>query len=150
MIRANTELSKREESFRELGLLNIGSVHWDNSTPALYEEAIRRYEGMVSHLGPLVIRTGQYTGRLPKDKFLVREPSSEQKIWWGKINQPFEPARFEALKNRLCAYLQGKDLFVQNCYAGADQRFSASDSNHLRTGFLRAVRPNDVPQGTGS
>ena len=62
-MRTNTELSEREESFRELGLLNIGRVYWDNSTPALYEEAIRRYEGMVSHLGPLVVRTGQYTGR---------------------------------------------------------------------------------------
>jgi phosphoenolpyruvate carboxykinase (ATP) len=84
MMRTNTELSEREESFRELGLLNLGRVYWDNSTPALYEEAIRRYEGMVSHLGPLVIRTGQYTGRLPKDKFLVREASSEQKFGGGK------------------------------------------------------------------
>lgn len=147
-MRTNTELSEREESFRELGLLNLGRVYWDNSTPALYEEAIRRYEGMVSHLGPLVIRTGQYTGRLPKDKFLVREASSEQKIWWGKINQPFEPVRFEALKNRLCAYLQGKDLFVQNCYAGADQRFRlpiriiserASYALFARTMFLKEL-----------
>ena len=115
--------SEKEESLRKLGLLNLGNVHWDLSTPALYEEAIRRYEATLSHLGPLVIRTGQYTGRLPKDKFLVREPSSENKIWWGKINRPFEPVRFDALKNRLCAYLQGKDIFIQNCYAGADERF---------------------------
>ena len=118
----NTE-SEKEESLRKLGLVNVGNVHWDLSTPALYEEAIRRYEATLSHLGPLVIRTGQYTGRLPKDKFLVREPSSENKIWWGKVNRPFEPVRFDALKNRLCAYLQGKDIFIQNCYAGADERF---------------------------
>jgi phosphoenolpyruvate carboxykinase (ATP) len=118
--------SEKEESLRKLGLLNLGNVHWDLSTPALYEEAIRRYEATLSHLGPLVIRTGQYTGRLPKDKFLVREPSSEDKIWWGKINRPFEPVRFDALKNRLCAYLQGKDIFIQNCYAGADERFRTS------------------------
>jgi phosphoenolpyruvate carboxykinase (ATP) len=67
--------------------LNIGSVYWHTFTPALYEEAIRRYEGMVSHLGPLVIRTGQYTGRLPKDKILVPEPSSEQKIWQRLYNR---------------------------------------------------------------
>src|SRR6266481_8226169 len=83
-----TELStNKEESLKELGLSNLGSVYWDLSTAALYEEAIRRYEGIVSHLGPLVMRTGQYTGRLPKDKFLVREPSSENKIWWGKVNR---------------------------------------------------------------
>jgi phosphoenolpyruvate carboxykinase (ATP) len=110
-------------SLESLGLHNLGRIHWDLPTPALYEEAIRRYEGVLSHLGPLVVRTGEYTGRLPKDKFLVREPSSESKIWWGKVNRPIDPARFETLKNRLCAYLQGKDLFIVNCYAGADERY---------------------------
>ena len=100
-MRTNTELSEREESFRELGLLNIGRVYWDNSTPALYEEAIRRYEGMVSHLGPLVIRTGQYTGRLPKDKILVPEPSSEQKIWL--IQRSMERAQKHS-----CFYISGR------------------------------------------
>ncbi len=106
-----------------LGLENLGQGHWDLPTPALYEEAIRRYEGMLSHLGPLVVRTGQHTGRLPRDKFLVREPSSESKIWWGKVNRPMEAAKFEALLHRLSAYLQGKDVFVENCYAGADERY---------------------------
>jgi ATP-dependent phosphoenolpyruvate carboxykinase len=64
MMRTDTEMTVGEESLGDLGLLNIGNVHWDSSTPVLYEEAIRRYEGMVAHLGPLVIRTGQYTGRL--------------------------------------------------------------------------------------
>ena len=89
--------TKKLESLRRLGLHNLGQVHWDLSTPSLYEEAIRRYEGMLSHLGPLVIRTGQYTGRSPNDKFLVREPSSESKIWWGKVNRPFAPETFDAL-----------------------------------------------------
>ncbi|MDE3067243.1 MAG: phosphoenolpyruvate carboxykinase (ATP) [Verrucomicrobiota bacterium] len=118
-----TESKNRDKSLEALGLSNLGSVHWNLPSPALYEEAIRRYEGTLSHLGPLVVRTGQYTGRLPKDKFLVREPSSESKIWWGKTNRPIEPAKFEALKHRLCAYLQGKDIFVENCYAGADARY---------------------------
>jgi phosphoenolpyruvate carboxykinase (ATP) len=111
----------REESLKHLGLNNLGPVHWDWSTPALYEEVIRRHEGTLSHLGPLVLRTGQYTGRLPKDKFIVCDPVSEGKIWWGKINQPMAPEKFEALQHRLCAYLQGKDLFIENCYAGADE-----------------------------
>ena len=139
---------EREQSLKRLGLDNLGRVHWDLPTPALYEEAIRRYEGMLSHLGPLVVRTGQYTGRLPKDKFLVREPSSESKIWWGKINRPIEPARFETLKNRLCAYLQGKDIFIENCYAGADERFRipirviserATHALFARTMFIREL-----------
>src|SRR5437660_359836 len=113
----------QEESLKGLGLDNLGKVYWDLPTSALYEEAIRRYEAALGHLGPLVVRTGQYTGRLPKDKFIVREPSSENKIAWGKINRPLEPCKFEALKHRLCAYLQGKDIFVENCYAGADEQY---------------------------
>jgi phosphoenolpyruvate carboxykinase (ATP) len=70
--RMQTESTEKEESLKKFGLLNLGSVHWDDSTPALYEKAIRRYEGMLSHLGPLVIRTGQYTGRLPKDRAVTK------------------------------------------------------------------------------
>jgi len=69
---------------------NVNNVYWNSSTPALYEEAIRRREGHLAHLGPLVVRTGQHTGRSPKDKFVVREPSSAEHIWWGKVNQPME------------------------------------------------------------
>ena len=139
-----------EGGLKHLGLDNLGRVYWNLSTPALYEEAIRRYEGSLSHLGPIVIRTGQYTGRLPKDKFLVREPSSEKKIWWGKINRPMPPEKFDALEHRLCAYLQGKDIFIENCYAGADENYRvpirviserASAALFARTMFIRELDP---------
>ena len=138
--------TKKLESLRRLGLHNLGQVHWDLSTPSLYEEAIRRYEGMLSHLGPLVIRTGQYTGRSPNDKFLVREPSSENKIWWGKVNRPFAPETFDGLKARLFAYLQGKDIFIEECYAGAEEQYRlpirviserAAHTLFARTMFIR-------------
>ena len=102
------------------GITNINRVYWNLSTPVLYEEIIRRREGFLAHLGPLAVRTGQYTGRASKDKFIVDEPSSHDKIWWSKVNQPFAVDRFEMLFMRLLAYLQGKDLFVQDCHAGAD------------------------------
>jgi phosphoenolpyruvate carboxykinase (ATP) len=135
---------------RSLGLDNLGRTYWDLPTPGLYEEAIRRYEGSLSHLGPLVIRTGQYTGRLPRDKFLVREPSSENKIWWGKINRPMPLEKFDALEHRMCAYLQGKDIFIENCYAGADEKYRipirviserASAALFARTMFIRELDP---------
>jgi phosphoenolpyruvate carboxykinase (ATP) len=148
-----TKTVSREESLKHLGLDNPGHVYWNLSTPALYEEAIRRYEGSLSHLGPIVINTGQYTGRLPKDKFLVREPSSENKIWWGKINRPMLPEKFDALKYRLCAYLQGKDVFIEDCYAGADEKYRvpirviserASAALFARTMFIRELDPEKL------
>jgi phosphoenolpyruvate carboxykinase (ATP) len=108
------------------GIVHTGNLYWNLSTPALYEEAARRREGFISHLGPMVVRTGQYTGRSPNDKFIVREPESEGEIWWGKVNQSFEAQRFESLYARMLAYLQGRDLFIQDCYAGADPNYRIS------------------------
>jgi phosphoenolpyruvate carboxykinase (ATP) len=109
---------------RGMGLEREGiasrSVMWNLSPAALYEEAIRRQEGVVAAHGPLACRTGQHTGRSPNDKFLVRESSSEAHIAWGKINRPMDAERFELLHKDFTASLAGKDLFVLDCCAGAD------------------------------
>src|SRR5688572_27464386 len=96
------------------GISNVGSVYWNLPTPRLYEEANRRREAHIAHLGPLVVRTGHHTGRAPNDRFIVREPSSEGKIGWGKVNRPMEQTNYEVLRQRMLAYLQGRDLFVHN------------------------------------
>src|SRR4051794_7313622 len=98
-------------------------VRWNLSTAVLYEEAVRRREGMIAAEGPLVCRTGQHTGRSPNDKFVVREPSSEAEIAWGKVNRPLDPAQFDALHKDLLASLRGKELFVLDCFAGADPKY---------------------------
>jgi phosphoenolpyruvate carboxykinase (ATP) len=105
------------------GITNVNDIYWNLHTPALYEEAIRRREGSVAHLGPLVVRTGHHTGRSPNDKFIVQEPSSADHVWWGKVNRPFPVDRFEELHRRMVSYLQLKDVFVQDCFAGADPRY---------------------------
>ena len=105
------------------GFTNLGTVHWNLSTPMLYEEAIRRREGQLAHLGPIVVKTGHHTGRSPNDKFIVKEPSTSDKIWWSKVNQPFEEAKFDGMYRRLLAYMQGRDVFVQDCAVGADPRY---------------------------
>ena len=105
------------------GIQNAGAVYWNLSTSRWYEDAIRRREGRLAHLGPLVVRTGQHTGRAPNDKHIVKEPSSPGKVWWGKVNRPMDAAHFDTLHRRLLAYLQGRDLFVQDCFAGADTQY---------------------------
>src|SRR3990172_4470386 len=110
----------------EHGIENARSVNWNLPASQLYEHAIRRSEGVVAHRGPLVVSTGRYTGRSPNDKFIVREQSSQDKIWWGKVNQPFDEERFNQIYLRVLAYLQGKELFVQDCFAGADPNYRKS------------------------
>ncbi len=134
------------------GIQNVNAVYWSLSTPQLYEEAIRRREGHLAHLGPLVVRTGEHTGRSPNDKFIVREPSSESKIWWGQVNRPMSPQNFTTLHRRLLAYLQGKDVFVQDCFIGADPEYrlpirviteTAWQSLFARDMFIQA-RPEEL------
>jgi phosphoenolpyruvate carboxykinase (ATP) len=116
-------IKSKAHDLEQHGIQNVNAVYWNLPTPFLYEEAIRRHEGRMAHLGPLVVRTGQHTGRAPNDKFIVRETASRDRVWWGKVNQPLEPPQFAMLHRRLLAYLQGRDLFVQDCFAGADPRF---------------------------
>src|SRR3954468_23092045 len=98
-------------------------VRWNLSTAVLYEEVVRRQEGLIAAEGPIVCRTGQHTGRSPNDKFVVREPSSESLIDWGKVNRAMDPAHFDVLHRDLVGSLAGKELFVLDCYAGADPAF---------------------------
>ena len=105
------------------GIQNVSRVYWNLSVPALYEEAVRRREALISADGPLVCRTGQHTGRSPNDKFIVREPSSDDKVWWSKVNRPIDASRFDILHQRMLNYMEGKELFVQDSYAGADPRY---------------------------
>ncbi len=113
----NKEIYKQLE---EIGVKNIANVYYNLTTPELYEEAIRRREGILSHLGPLVCRTGQHTGRSPNDKFIVEEPTSQDDIWWGKVNQGISDKNFKNIYAKMLAYIQNKDLYIQDCFAGTD------------------------------
>ena len=95
-------------------------VHWDLTTPQLYEHTLARGEGQLAHKGALVVDTVPYTGRSPKDKYVVREPDTEDDIWWGDVNHPMEPEVFDRLYARVCEHLGQQELYVQDLYAGAD------------------------------
>lgn len=119
-------MSKKEEAKKqlaELGLKNLKDVHYNLSTPVLYEKAIRNDEAQLSHLGPLVARTGSCTGRSPNDKFVVKEPSSEKNVWWGKVNVEITEEKFDRLFEKMKAYIQNKEVYIQDCFAGADEKY---------------------------
>ena len=107
-------------SLAEQGLIDLGPQHWNDSHASLAEHALARGEGLLTARGGLVFLTGKYTGRSPKDKFLVREPGSEGLIDWGAVNQPMDPGRFGAMLGRVKDYLRGREVWVRDAWAGCD------------------------------
>jgi len=101
----------------------VRSAAWNYPAARLFEQAVRHDEGLAAAAGPLVVETGKHTGRSPRDKFFVREPSSETHIDWGKTNVAFEPGAFASLLRRIDAYLRDKDVYVLDAYAGADSEY---------------------------
>jgi phosphoenolpyruvate carboxykinase (ATP) len=111
---------KSEYGIENHGLTNLHQIYWNLPRAALYEEIVFRGEGRISRTGSIAVETGKEKARSPNDKFIVRESTSEKNIWWGEHNRPLSPDKFDELFNRLQGFVQGKDLFVQDCYVGAD------------------------------
>jgi phosphoenolpyruvate carboxykinase (ATP) len=105
------------------GFDNLQAEYWNLSTAALCEQVIRHSEGIISHLGPVVVNTGQHTGRSPKDKFIVHEPQSAPLVWWGDVNREISHEQYVGLKKRMLDYFQGRSAFVLDCYAGQDEQY---------------------------
>jgi phosphoenolpyruvate carboxykinase (ATP) len=105
------------------GLSNLHVVYWNLPTEALYEEIAFRREARITRQGPIAAFTGKHTARSASDKFVVHEGTTSDKIWWGEYNRPFSPEKFNDLLIRLQGFLQGRDVFVQDCYAGADPNY---------------------------
>ncbi len=143
------------------GIKNPGTVYWNLTTAMLYEHVTRKDEGKIAHLGPLVVQTGGHTGRSPNDRFVVKEPESESKIWWGKVNRPFSQENFDYLYRKMLAYVQNRDIYVFDGYVGADPTYRmpvriiteyAWHNLFARNMFIREFDPeklrNHVPQFT--
>ncbi|MGE5480290.1 MAG: phosphoenolpyruvate carboxykinase (ATP) [Chloroflexota bacterium] len=142
-----------EPGLEYLGLRNIKKTHWNHASAMLYEHAIRACEAEISHLGPLVVSTGKITGRSPKDKFVVRDEETMDKVNWGATNVPYSQENFDRLFERVKAYLQNREIYVQDAYAGADDRYRASirvitlyawQALFARNLFIRVTNPDEL------
>ena len=130
-------------------LVEGAHVHRNLSTPQLVEAAIARGEASLADNGALVALTGARTGRSPRDKFIVRDAITSDTVDWGKVNQPFDPAKFEALLARVVAHMRERDLYVLDLFAGADETLPASGSDHRRVCLARPVREAVVRSRAG-
>ncbi|MCL4510646.1 MAG: phosphoenolpyruvate carboxykinase (ATP) [Bacteroidetes bacterium] len=114
---------KSDYGLENHGITNLRMAYWNLPTEALYEEIAFRNEARITKLGPIVANTGKHTARSANDKYIVKEPSTENHVWWGEYNRPFSSDKFDGLYNRMLGFMQGRDLFVQDCYVGADTDF---------------------------
>jgi phosphoenolpyruvate carboxykinase (ATP) len=113
-------LKAKDATIADLGIKNVEDAYW-NLTPAeLIEETIIRGEGVLTDRGALAVDTGKFTGRSPKDKFIVFDSNTEKTIWWGDINIKFDPDKFDRLYEKVCSYFQGKTVYVRDSFACAD------------------------------
>jgi phosphoenolpyruvate carboxykinase (ATP) len=101
------------------GFRDLAAVHWNLNVPQLYEESLRRGEGRLAQNGPLVVLTGQHTGRSASDKFTVRDADTEAHVWWEN-NKPMTPGHFDALLADMLAHARGKELFAKDMFGGAE------------------------------
>lgn len=114
---------KADYNLSNQGIGNTRLAYWNLPTEVLVEEAVFRNEGAVVAGGAYVAFTGKHTARSANDKFVVRHTDSENNIWWGVYNRPFAMEKFETLYGRMLGFLQGRDVFVQDVYAGADENY---------------------------
>ncbi|MGH9631493.1 MAG: phosphoenolpyruvate carboxykinase (ATP) [Bryobacteraceae bacterium] len=124
LVMNTTGVTGPEYDLRELGLRNLQATHWNLSAARLVEESLQRQEGMLADNGALTVTTGQFTGRSPKDKYIVREPGTEPAVDWGAVNQPMTEKAFDGLYNRLLGFLEGREVFIQDCFGGADPEYN--------------------------
>ncbi len=148
-------MEDKTNQVKQLGLDNWNRLSWNDASATLIEQAVRRGEGVLASNGALIVRTGSRTGRSPRDRFIVQEPSTQEAIAWGKVNQPMSVEDFESLLKKVRAYFQKKDLFAQDLFVGQDPRYRmplrvvsefAWGALFARTLFVRPERPKDVEQ----
>jgi phosphoenolpyruvate carboxykinase (ATP) len=122
--------------------VRAGKIVANLSTAALYEAAVREGEGLIAAEGPLVVSTGTHTGRSPKDKFIVREPSSEANVWWGDVNHPISEEHYDRLRARLMAYLAERRLYSQDLFIGAHPKHRRSLRVYTETAWASIFARN--------
>ncbi|MGZ3930541.1 MAG: phosphoenolpyruvate carboxykinase (ATP), partial [Bacteroidia bacterium] len=116
-------LKAADASVAQIGLSNVEMAYWNLHPSELVEETIVRGQGLLTDVGALAIDTGEFTGRSPKDKFVVVDANTKDAVWWGDVNNRFDADKFDLLHNRMLAYLGGKEIWVRDAYACADPKY---------------------------
>jgi phosphoenolpyruvate carboxykinase (ATP) len=118
----NSNQIKNTVSLEQYGIKNA-NIQYQLTSEELHEITVKTGQGVTASSGALAVNTGEFTGRSPKDRFIVKDNITEDKIWWGEINIPFASNDFDKLYDKVVGYLSEKEIFVRDCYACADDNY---------------------------
>ncbi len=120
------EYGKKAEnaSISALGLGNVTAAYWNLEPSELIEDSIMKGEGVLANTGALAIDTGEFTGRSPQDRFIVKDDITKDGVWWGPVNKEFDPDKFDLLYNRVTSYLSGKEVYVRDAIACSSEKYN--------------------------
>ena len=113
-------IKSKIKDFSSLGI-TVKEAHWNLTHSELIEEALKHNEGVLTSTGALMCDTGKFTGRSPQDRFIVKDKETENNVWWGNINKPFDPNKFDALLNKMTDFIKDKKVYVRDAFVGADK-----------------------------
>lgn len=116
-------IRSNDKIINELGLDKCKNIYWNLNVPELITESLLRKQGLLTDTGALMVDTGEFTGRSPKDKFIVKDSLTENTIWWGDVNHPFDSQKFDSLHQKMLNYIEGKDVFIRDAYVCAEPKF---------------------------
>lgn len=117
------ELKSAGKSLIGLGIHHASNTHWNLSPAELVEHALKNQEAVLTDTGALMADTGKFTGRSPKDRYIVKDHNTSNTVWWGDVNIPFEEAKFDALYHKMIDFLADKNLYVREAFAGSDAKY---------------------------
>ena len=120
-----SNLATKSISLHQYGI-ESDLIYYQLSSDKLHEITLQKGMGKEACSGALAVSTGEFTGRSPNDRFIVKDAITEEKVWWGDINKPFDPSAFDALYTKMAGYLKNKELFVRDCFACADKDYQLS------------------------
>ncbi len=121
MIETGTKNPKHD--LAQYGFRNLSTVNWNWSQEELIDCTAEKQLGQITDAGALTVDTGEFTGRAPKDKYIVKDSITEKTVYWGEVNQPFDEKNFQPLLDELLNHLQGKEVYVKDAYACADPKY---------------------------
>ena len=133
------DMNNAKQKLSEVGITAKNNIFWNLPVSELVTKTLQNKQGVLTSTGALMCNTGEYTGRSPKDKYVVKDAITENTVWWGDVNHPFSPQDFDKLYDKVTNFIGNKEIYVKDVYAGAKTNLSNKSKSHHRNTLAKFV-----------